>query len=130
MPNPWDVGSARLLAWLGFEALATTSSGLCRHDRPPGRRGDRRTGSGPHGAEIRCRQPTLPVSADLENAFADEPDGVAEIAAGAVAAGLSGFSIEDYTGNPEAPIYPLAQAAERGSPRPLGWPTRARRAWC
>jgi 2-methylisocitrate lyase-like PEP mutase family enzyme len=111
MPNPWDVGSARLLAWLGFEALATTSSGFAATlGRPDG--GVTRDQALAHGAELAAAT-ELPVSADLENGFADDPADVAQTAAGAVAAGLSGFSIEDYTGDPEAPIYPLAHAAER-----------------
>jgi 2-methylisocitrate lyase-like PEP mutase family enzyme len=108
MPNPWDVGSARLLASLGFAALATTSSGfaatLGRLDGTVSR-----DASLAHAAAI-VAATELPVSADLENAFADRPEGVAETAAGAVAAGLAGFSIEDYDGQR---IYELAEATER-----------------
>jgi len=85
LPNPWDIGSARLLGWLGFEALATTSSGsaatLGELDRALGR--DRALA---HAAEI-VAATDLPVSADLE-------------------IGLAGFSIEDSTGHAEAPIFP------------------------
>ncbi len=111
LPNPWDIGSARLLASLGFEALATTSSGfaatLGRLDGSVTR--DQALG---HAAAIAVAT-ELPVSADLENGFADTPEGVAETAAGAVAVGLSGFSIEDFSGNEADPIYELRLAAER-----------------
>lgn len=111
LPNPWDVGSARLLASLGFEALATTSSGfaatLGRLDGSV-----TREEALEHAAAIAAAT-DLPVSADLENGFADTPEGVAETAAGAVAAGLSGFSIEDFSGNESDPIYELSLAAER-----------------
>lgn len=111
LPNPWDPGSARLFASLGFKALATTSSGfaatLGRLD------GDvDREEALAHAAAI-VASTALPVSADLENGFADDPEGVAETASGAVGAGLAGFSIEDYTGDDEDPIYPVALAADR-----------------
>src|ERR1700728_1990379 len=111
LPNPWDAGSARVLAWLGFEALATTSSGSAAT-----------LGllDGQIGAELALEQAQaivaatpLPVSADLENGFADDADGVAETARGAVLAGLAGFSIEDYSGDDEDPIYGIDEAAER-----------------
>jgi 2-methylisocitrate lyase-like PEP mutase family enzyme len=111
LPNPWDAGSAKLLRSFGFEALATTSSGaaatLGELDGALGR--DRALA---HAAEI-VRATELPVSADLENGFADEPAGVAETAAAAVRIGLAGFSIEDSTGRSDAPVYSLEAAAER-----------------
>lgn len=111
LPNPWDAGSASLLGWLGFEALATTSSGsaatLGELDGALGR--DRALA---HAAEI-VAATELPVSADLENGFADGADGVAETARAAVQIGLAGFSIEDSTGRADAPIYSLEAAAER-----------------
>jgi 2-methylisocitrate lyase-like PEP mutase family enzyme len=111
MPNPWDVGSARLLASLGFDALATTSSGfaatLGRLDGSV-----TRDEALEHAATI-VAATDVPVSADLENAFADSPEGVAETAAGAVAAGLAGFSVEDYSGTESDSIYELGLAAER-----------------
>jgi 2-methylisocitrate lyase-like PEP mutase family enzyme len=111
IPNPWDAGSARLLASLGFEALATTSSGfaatLGRLDGSV-----TRDEALEHAATI-VAATELPVSADLENCFADDPEGVAETAAGAVASGLAGFSIEDFTGDEAEPIYALERAAER-----------------
>jgi 2-methylisocitrate lyase-like PEP mutase family enzyme len=110
LPNPWDRGSARLLASLGFQALATTSSGfaatLGRLDGSV-----TRAEALDHAATI-VSATDLPVSADLENCFADTPEGVAETAAGAVQAGLAGFSIEDSTGNPEDPIRERRRAAE------------------
>lgn len=108
LPNPWDAGSARLLVSLGFEALATTSSGfaatLGRLDGTVTR--DQALA---HAAEI-VAATEVPVSADLENLFAATTAGVAETAAGAVAAGLAGFSIEDYDGSE---IYELPEATER-----------------
>ena len=111
IPNPWDAGSARLLASLGFEALATTSSGfaatLGRLDGSV-----TRDEALEHAATI-VAATELPVSADLENCFADDPDGVAHTIRLALAAGLAGCSIEDHTRRDEAPIYDLPHAAER-----------------
>jgi 2-methylisocitrate lyase-like PEP mutase family enzyme len=111
MPNPWDAGSARLLRELGFQALATTSSGfaatLGRTDGSVTR--DEALG---HGAALAAAT-DLPVSADLENGFADEPDGVAETVRLAIDAGLVGCSIEDYTGEPDGPIYCMEHAVAR-----------------
>jgi 2-methylisocitrate lyase-like PEP mutase family enzyme len=111
LPNPWDAGSARLLASLGFEALATTSSGsaatLGRLDGSLSR--DEALA---HAAAI-AGATELPVSADLENGFADEPDAVAETVRLAIDAGLAGCSIEDSTGDEAAPIYDAALAAQR-----------------
>jgi 2-methylisocitrate lyase-like PEP mutase family enzyme len=111
MPNPWDAGSAKLLASLGFEALATTSSGfaatLGRLDGSV-----TREEALAHSATMVAATP-LPVSADLENAFADDPEGVAQTVRLAIDAGLAGCSVEDFSGREEDPIYPLEQAAER-----------------
>jgi 2-methylisocitrate lyase-like PEP mutase family enzyme len=110
MPNPWDVGSARLMAWLGFEALATTSSGFAATlGRLDG--GVTRDEALAHAAAI-AEAVEVPVSADLENCFASDPEGVAETARGAVAAGLAGFSVEDYDPDSES-IYEHAHAVER-----------------
>jgi 2-methylisocitrate lyase-like PEP mutase family enzyme len=111
LPNPWDVGIAKLLAHLGFRALATTSSG---HAATLGRLdgGVTRDEALSHAAVI-AGATDLPVSADLENGFADDPEGVADTVHLAIAAGLAGCSIEDYTGNSDHPIYEPAQAAER-----------------
>lgn len=111
LPNPWDAGSARLLESLGFQALATTSSGhaatLGQLDGTVGR--DDALG---HAAQI-VAATSLPVSADLEHGFADDPAGVAETVRGARAAGLAGCSIEDSTQRQHDPIYDLALAVER-----------------
>lgn len=113
MPNPWDVGTARILAGLGFRALATTSAGLAytlgRRDAEGAvSRGEALT----HAATL-VEATSLPVSADLENGFGDEPETVAETIRLAARAGLAGCSIEDATGMPGEPIYPVAQAVER-----------------
>jgi 2-methylisocitrate lyase-like PEP mutase family enzyme len=111
MPNPWDAGTARILASLGYEALATTSSG---HAASTGALDGSMTREQAiaHAATI-VEATELPVSADLENCFADDPDGVAETVRLALAAGLAGCSIEDYTTRAEEPIYDLALATER-----------------
>jgi 2-methylisocitrate lyase-like PEP mutase family enzyme len=110
LPNPWDAGSARILASVGFQALATTSSGFAATlGRPDG--GVTRDEALAHAAAI-VAATSLPVSADLENGFADDAAGVARTAADAVAAGLAGFSIEDYSGDAEA-IYDRDRATER-----------------
>jgi 2-methylisocitrate lyase-like PEP mutase family enzyme len=111
MPNPWDAGSARLLAHLGFPALATTSSGyaatLGRLDGSVTR--DEAIG---HGGQVAAAV-DVPVSADLENCFADDPEGVAETIRLAVGAGLAGASVEDYTRDGSGVIYPIEVAAAR-----------------
>ncbi|HEX4309947.1 MAG TPA: isocitrate lyase/phosphoenolpyruvate mutase family protein [Acidobacteriaceae bacterium] len=111
IPNPWDAGTARMLAHLGFEALATTSAGnafsLGVKDGAVGRE---RTLA--NLSEIAAAT-ELPVSGDLENGFGDAPEAAAETIRMAAAAGLVGGSIEDATGKPDAPIYPIEQAIER-----------------
>ena len=114
IPNPWDAGTARLLAAAGFPALTTTSAGLAfslgRAD----------------GARLVSREETLanakaiadavelPVAADLENGFGDTPEAVTEtIRRAGLEAGLVGGSIEDATGDPARPIYDVALAVER-----------------
>src|SRR3954453_22535726 len=111
MPNPWDAGSAKLLASLGFEALATTSSGFAA---TLGRRdyGITREEAIAHSAQI-VEAAGVPVSADLENGFADDPAGVAETVRLAIGAGLAGCSIEDSTGREDDPIYERGLAVER-----------------
>src|SRR5260370_32248057 len=134
IPNPWDAGTARILAAVGFEALATTSAGLAftlgRQD----------------GAGVVTRDETLanaraivnatdlPVAADLENGYGHTPAAAAEtIPLAGESAGLVGGSIEDATGDPREPIYDFQPAVERVSaaaglarglpfPFPLGWP--------
>ncbi len=111
MPNPWDVGSARVLAGLGFQALATSS---CAAAAAMGRR-DYRLGRDQalaHAASI-VSATDLPVSADLENGFGDAPEDVAETVRRAADAGLVGCTIEDSTGRPEQPLYEMTHAVER-----------------
>ncbi len=111
LPNAWDAGSARVLESLGFEAIATTSSGyaatLGRLDY-----GVSREEALAH-CEALVAASELPVSADLENGFGDDPDAVGETVRGALAAGLAGCSIEDSTGRSEEPIYEHAASAAR-----------------
>lgn len=111
IPNPWDIGSARLLAGLGFEALATTSAGLAnslgRVD------GQVKLSELMEHCNHLCAATGLPVSADLENCFADEPAKAAETILLGAQAGLVGGSIEDYSGNPSNPIYDFQLAVER-----------------
>jgi len=111
IPNPWDVGSARILAQAGFEALATTSAGfaftLGRRDNTIAR-----YAMLDHVATI-VAATELPVSADLENGYADTPEGVAETYALAATTGIVGASIEDSTGDPAHPLFDIAIAAER-----------------
>ena len=113
IPNPWDAGTAKILASLGFEALATTSLGLSN------------TLGRPDGAGIVTRDEVLvncraiasatglPVNADLENGYADEPKAAAEMILLAAEAGVVGGSIEDATGDPGKPIYDFELAVER-----------------
>jgi 2-methylisocitrate lyase-like PEP mutase family enzyme len=111
LPNPWDQGSAKILASLGFQALATTSSGfaltLGRLDGSVSR--DEALA---HAAAI-VAATELPVSADLENCFADDPGGVARTVTLAAGTGLAGCSVEDFTGDDDEPIYDIGLATER-----------------
>jgi 2-methylisocitrate lyase-like PEP mutase family enzyme len=113
IPNPWDAGSAKALAALGFEALATTSAGLAfslgRCDGEGLLSRDETLGN----ARAIIDATALPVIADLENGFGDSPQDCAETILLAARAGLVGGSIEDASGQPNAPIYPLELAVER-----------------
>jgi 2-methylisocitrate lyase-like PEP mutase family enzyme len=125
IPNPWDAGTAKFLAHLGFEALASTSAGfafsLGKRDRAVA-----------HEAVIEhlrtiVAATDLPVSADLENGFGDAPKTVEEIIRLAADAGVVGGSIEDSSGRAEDPIYEFGFAVERihaavGATRSLGYP--------
>jgi 2-methylisocitrate lyase-like PEP mutase family enzyme len=108
MPNPWDAGSAKILASMGFPALATTSSGfanaLGRLDA-----GITRDEAIAHAAVI-DGAPSLPVNADLENGFGDEPEAAAETITAARKAGIAGASIEDFGGGE---IFDSELAAQR-----------------
>lgn len=112
MPNPWDIGSARWLCGQGFKALATTSAGFAftqgRADQDVPR--DMMLA---HIAEIVRAVPDLPVNADFENGYADEPAEVAANVKACVATGVAGLSIEDATGREADPLYPFELAVER-----------------
>ena len=111
IPNPWDVGTARILASMGFEALATTSAGMAFSlgvVEGATSRDDVLT----HCASIVGATP-LPVSADLENCFGHAPEAVADTIRLAAQVGLAGGSVEDYTGDDDAPIYAFDAAVER-----------------
>jgi 2-methylisocitrate lyase-like PEP mutase family enzyme len=111
VPNPWDAGSARLLALLGFEALATTSAGYAFSIGQRDSTVDRQH-TMEHAAAI-ASATDLPVSGDLENGFGDSPEDVATTVALAARAGLVGGSIEDATGQRDQPVYERALAVER-----------------
>lgn len=111
MPNPWDVGSARLLAQLGFPALATTSAGLAWS-----------LGRADNGASLEAtlahlstlvRAVDVPLNADFTNGFAAEPAGVAENVRRAAGTGIAGLSVEDSSGDPAKPLYDFELAVER-----------------
>ena len=111
LPNPWDVGTARMLQGLGFRALATTSSG---HAWSLG------CADGEASREVvldhlrtMVEATDLPVNADFEDGFAPDPDGVAESVRMAIATGVAGLSIEDSTGNPDDPVRTIADAVAR-----------------
>jgi 2-methylisocitrate lyase-like PEP mutase family enzyme len=113
IPNPWDAGSAKMLAQLGFEALATTSAGLAFSlGRPDGEGGITREEALNNAQDIINATP-LPVSADLENGYGDDPEACAETVLLAAKAGLAGCTIEDTTGRSDDPIYPYDLAVER-----------------
>jgi 2-methylisocitrate lyase-like PEP mutase family enzyme len=113
IPNPWDAGTARLLASLGFEALATTSLGLANALG----RADGVAAVSRNEVLDNCRAISdatdLPVNADLENGYAHEPRAAAEMIRLAAEAGVVGGSIEDATGDPTNPIYEFSLAVER-----------------
>jgi len=113
IPNPWDAGSAKMLAALGFEALATTSAGLSFALGKPDGEGEVTRDETLANARAIVDATPLPVSADLENGFGDDPQVCAETITLAATTGLVGGSIEDATGSSVAPIYPFDQALER-----------------
>jgi 2-methylisocitrate lyase-like PEP mutase family enzyme len=113
LPNPWDIGTAIYLQHLGFRALATTSAGVAfAHGRPD------TTPALPldlmlaHIGEI-CAATPLPVNADFQSGYADEPDGVATNVKLCIATGVAGLSIEDNRGRGDTPLYEKTLAVER-----------------
>nr|WP_294872784.1 isocitrate lyase/phosphoenolpyruvate mutase family protein [uncultured Pedobacter sp.] len=113
IPNPWDAGSARILETLGFKALATTSAGLAYSlAKPDGHAAITREQTLLNVQSI-INVTDLPVSADLENGFGDDPLKCAQTIRLAANTGLSGGSIEDATGDPNDPIYPFELSVER-----------------
>ena len=125
VPNPWDAGSARILAGLGFEAFATSSGAAAATF---GRRDGKLTrDEALASAQAIAHATDLPVSADLENGFGDGPETVAETVRLAAHAGLVGCSIEDSTGDKNRPLYEVEFAADRiaaavGAARALPFP--------
>ncbi len=111
MPNAWDAGSAVLLASLGFEAIATTSGGFAATKGKLDGSVSLAEVLGHVAALVEATE--IPVSADLENCFAHDPEGVAATVSAAVAAGVAGCSVEDYAGHDDDRIYELSHAAER-----------------
>jgi 2-methylisocitrate lyase-like PEP mutase family enzyme len=111
IPNPFDIGSAKYLASLGFQALASTSAGMAF----AAGKGDGAVDRAYALSHIRdlAEATDLPLNADFEAGFARDAEGVYESARLCVGAGVSGFSIEDYTGDPRAPLYSLTEAVER-----------------
>ena len=111
IPNPWDIGSAKLLQGLGFQALAGTSSGFAwSRGHADGQMS--RDAVLAHLRELAAAT-ELPVNADFESGYADTPEGVAESVRMAVATGVAGLSIEDASGDPAAPIRTLDDALAR-----------------
>jgi 2-methylisocitrate lyase-like PEP mutase family enzyme len=111
IPNPWNVGSARYLQGLGFKALATTSSGYA-HAQGYADGAQTCDEVLAHFREIAAAA-DVPVNADFEGGFADDPDGVAANVTRCIATGVAGLSIEDSTGDPDQPLYAFDLALER-----------------
>jgi 2-methylisocitrate lyase-like PEP mutase family enzyme len=111
IPNPWDIGSARYLQHLGFKAIATSSAGFAFSCGLP----DYAVPRDVMLAHIRelVEATDVPVNADFENGYADDPDGVAENVRRCVDAGVAGLSIEDASGQKEQPLYDIGHAVER-----------------
>jgi 2-methylisocitrate lyase-like PEP mutase family enzyme len=111
IPNPFDIGSAKYLASLGFPALASTSAGMAF----AAGKGDGAVDRAFVLSHLRglAEATDLPLNADFEAGFARDAEGVQESARLCIGAGVSGFSIEDYTGDPKAPLYGLREATDR-----------------
>jgi len=113
IPNPWDAGSARMLASLGFEALATTSAGFAFSLGRPDAEGALSLDDTLGNVRAIVGASDLPLAVDLENGFADSPAGCAQALLQAAASGAVGASIEDATGRAADPIYDFELAVER-----------------
>jgi 2-methylisocitrate lyase-like PEP mutase family enzyme len=113
IPNPWNAGTARILAAMGFRALATTSAGYAFAAGLPDSAADLTRDGILENANSIAEATDLPVSADLQNGFGDRPEDCATAIRLATEAGLAGGSIEDATGNPESPIYEFSLSVER-----------------
>lgn len=113
IPNPWDAGSAKMLEVLGFEALATTSAGFAFSLAKPDQKGVVSREETLENISAIVNATSLPVSADLENGFGDDPDSCAETIILGAQAGLVGGSIEDASGLNDHPIYDFEFAVER-----------------
>jgi len=113
LPNPWDIGSAKMLSGLGFEALATTSAGYAFSQGKLDRIGVMQRDDALQHAQDIVQATNLPVSADLENGYGDAPEEVQNTILAAAKAGLVGCTIEDTTGLKDKPIYDAAFAIER-----------------
>ncbi|MDH4584956.1 isocitrate lyase/phosphoenolpyruvate mutase family protein [Pseudomonas sp. BN415] len=127
LPNPWDAGSAKMLAHLGFSALATTSAGLAFALGRRDAEGNVSREEALANARAIVEATPLPVAADLENGYGDRPEDCAATIRAAASVGLVGGSIEDASGRSDDPIYPLELAVERiraavASARSLGFP--------
>jgi 2-methylisocitrate lyase-like PEP mutase family enzyme len=113
LPNPWDIGSAVYLQQLGFKALATTSAGFAfSQGRPDSVSAVPRELMLRHISEM-VQATTLPVNADFQNGYRDEPEGVAESVQLCIATGVAGLSIEDATGDGATPLYEFDLAIKR-----------------
>src|SRR4051812_48224485 len=111
LPNPWDIGSAKFLEHLGFKALATTSAGFAF---------SRGMADGAVGFDLMLEHvreiadaTQLPVNADFENGYADEPENLAENVRRCAETGVAGLSIEDNSGRKDQPLYDIELAADR-----------------
>ncbi len=113
LPNPWDPGSAKILASLGYQALATTSAGYAFSQGKLDAIGNLSRDEAMAHARTIVEATPLPVSADLENGFGDSPEAVQETIKAAHNAGLVGCTIEDTSGDPNKPIYDSQHAIER-----------------
>ena len=134
IPNAWDAGSAKILASLGFEAIATTSQGLASSLGIADGTGALRRDDALANCRAIAGATDLPVSADLENCYSDDPAGAATTIRSAIDAGVVGVSIEDATGDAAKPIYDFnlavervqaAAAAARSAPFPVVFVARA-----